>query len=134
MKQPRPCEVYKDGEHIGHFDRLIDAALATGDNTSTIRLILEGKSKVSRKGYFYSDKPMTKEELENIPQNEETNRRKPYESNAEDCEFYIEHSKEGKKQQLKQYIASHLNSYWMQIPKKQAQLEIRFLRQLINAI
>lgn len=52
--------------------------------------------------------------------------------NSKDDEFFIPANKEDRKQLLKQYIASHLSDYFMNLPLERAKMERRFLRHLID--
>jgi hypothetical protein len=48
--------------------------------------------------------------------------------------FFFERSKEARKSQLKQYIFNKLKFHFLTIPKSKANLEIRFITELINSL
>lgn len=48
--------------------------------------------------------------------------------------FLLERSKEGRKNQLKQFITSKLKERWMTIPSTLAIMEKKFLQDLIDSI
>lgn len=139
MRPPRSCYVYKDGECIKHFDMLVKASNYTNESVPIMRRSLELK-KPTRKGYLYTDNQLTQKEIEEIYANvtptkkcnveQKTKQNHP----SEDLGFYIPTSKEEKKLMLKQYIAAKLHEHFIKLPFKQAKLERRFLRNLIDSI
>lgn len=147
MRKPKECYVYRDGEFVGKFDSQLHAAEATNTNVSVVGMIARGERKIAKNGYYFSNRELTKDEIQALPlpkeKQEETkervrfnNRCKEYIENQEfeDREFFFERSKEGKKAQLKQYIYSKLKFHFLTIPKKQAILEKRFVDTLIDEI
>ena len=51
-----------------------------------------------------------------------------------DDDFYIPQNKESRKLLLKQYISTKLTDDWLKMSKKQADMERRFLRKLVDSI
>lgn len=51
-----------------------------------------------------------------------------------DDDFYIPANKEERRILLKQYISTKLTDDWLRLPKKQADMERRFLRKLIDSL
>ena len=51
-----------------------------------------------------------------------------------DDDFYIPQSKEERRILLKQYISAKLTNDWLKMSKKQATMERRFLRKLIDSL
>jgi hypothetical protein len=51
-----------------------------------------------------------------------------------DDDFYIPQNKEERRILLKQYISTKLTDDWLRLPKKQADMERRFLRKLIDSL
>ena len=139
MRPPRSCYLYKNGEYIKHFDMLAKASNYTNESVPIMRRSLELK-KPTKRGYLYTDNQLTQKEIDdiyahvtprkqcNIEQNTKQN------NHSEDLGFYIPTTKEEKKLLLKQYISAKLSTKWLQMPMKQADMERRFLRNLIDSI
>lgn len=51
-----------------------------------------------------------------------------------DDDFYIPKNKEGRKTLLKQLISKHITPEWLKMPRKQADLERRMFRRLIDSL
>ena len=51
-----------------------------------------------------------------------------------DDEFYLPSDKESRRLLLKQYISTKLTDDWLKMSKKQATMERRFLRKLIDSL
>lgn len=51
-----------------------------------------------------------------------------------DEEFYLPNTKEERRTLLKQLISKHITPQWLKMPKKQADLERRLFRKLIDSI
>ena len=51
-----------------------------------------------------------------------------------DDDFYIPQNKEERRILLKQYISTKLTDDWLKMSKKQATMERRFLRKLIDSL
>lgn len=51
-----------------------------------------------------------------------------------DEDFYIPSDKESRRLLLKQYISTKLTDDWLKMSKKQATMERRFLRKLIDSL
>lgn len=51
-----------------------------------------------------------------------------------DDDFYIPQNKEERRILLKQYISAKLIDDWLRLPKKQADMERRFLRKLVDSL
>ena len=54
--------------------------------------------------------------------------------NLQDDDFYMPQNKESRKLLLKQYISTKLTDDWLKMSKKQADMERRFLRKLVDSI
>ena len=54
--------------------------------------------------------------------------------NLKDDDFYLPSNKEERRILLKQYISTKLTDDWLKLPKKQADMERRFLRKLIDSL
>ena len=51
-----------------------------------------------------------------------------------DDDFYIPANKESRKVLLKQIISKHLTPHWLQMPVKQADMERRMIRKLVDSL
>lgn len=54
--------------------------------------------------------------------------------NLQDDDFYLPSNKEERRILLKQYISAKLTDDWLKLPKKQADMERRFLRKLVDSL
>ena len=139
MRPPRSCYVYKDAEYIKHFDMLAKASDYTNESVPIMRRSLELK-KPTKRGYLYTDNQLTQKEIEEIyahvtPRKKcNVEQKKKQNHLSEDLGFYIPTNKEEKKLLLKQYISAKLSTKWLQMSVKQASMERRFLRNLIDSI
>jgi len=52
----------------------------------------------------------------------------------QDEDFYLPPNKEERKTLLKQIISKHLTPHWLQMPRKQADMERRAIRKLVDSI
>ena len=52
----------------------------------------------------------------------------------QDEDFYLPNTKEGRRVLLKQIISKHLTPHWLQMPVKQADMERRMIRKLVDSI
>lgn len=141
MRKPKETFVYKNGEFVGRYDCQAYAAEATGVSPCVIGRITRGEAISTKDGYHFSNKELTKEEMANLPiageKKEETRQRVKFNKQCkefEDREFFFERSKEARKSQLKQYIFNKLKFHFLTIPKNKANLEIRFINEIINSL
>jgi hypothetical protein len=139
MRPPRSCHVYKDGECIKHFDMLAKASDYTNESVPIMRRSLELK-KPTKRGYLYTDNQLTQKEIYEIYAHVTPRKKCNVEQKAkqnhpsEDLGFYIPTAKEDKKKLLKQYISANLTKKWLQMSVKQADMERRFLRNLVDSL
>ena len=118
---------------------LAKASNYTNESVPIMRRSLELK-KPTKRGYLYTDNQLTRKEIDEIYANVtptkqcNTKQKEKQNHHSEDLGFYIPTSKEEKKLMLKQYISANLAKKWLQMPMKQAKLERRFLRNLIDSI
>ena len=139
MRPPRSCYLYKNGEYIKHFDMLAKASDYTNESVPIMRRSLE-LMKPTKRGYLYTDNQLTQKEIDeiyaNVTPRKKCNTKQKTKQNrpSEELGFYIPTVKEEKKLMLKQYIAAKLHEHFIKLPFKQAKLERRFLRNLIDSI
>ena len=118
---------------------LAKASDYTNESVPIMRRSLELK-KPTKRGYLYTDNQLTQKEIEEIyahvtPRKKCNVEQKTKQNHpSEDLGFYIPTNKEEKKLLLKQYISAKLSTKWLQMSVKQANLERRFLRHLIDTI
>ena len=143
MRPKRQVNVYRNHEFIGHFNSINEASDKTKENTATIRNILEGKQQITRKGYVYTDEPLTDEEIQSMPtiKEKETKQEKRF---NEDCKklfngfdyevpcsnhqvTYQARSKEQRIKDFKYFLYQKLYTHWNSIPKAAVNLEKIFI-------
>lgn len=136
--------VYKNKELVKQCNSQSEAARLTNRTQTSISLIIRGiQNKPTFDGYWFATQPLTKEELEDIYDKTRFNRAckeiiAPQQEVEVDCRtrqvFYFPKSKEGKKDMLKRYIYQNLEAKWMATPKQMANLERKFVKDIIDAI
>lgn len=148
MKPKRACYAYKNHELVGFFNSLLEASQKTKDNVTTVRNILEGKQEISRKGYVYTDEPLTEEEMQSMPTKKETKQEKRFNNdckklfNGFDYEVpcsnhqvtYQARSKEQRIKDFKFFIYQKLDMHWQMIPKEAVNLEKIFINEFLDSI
>jgi hypothetical protein len=150
MKKPIPCYAYKDRELVGHYESLLEAHLATGDNQQSIRWVIDGKRQMTRKGYSYTTEPLTEEQIKKLPIKEKKEKEYKPRFNSQCKEiignlelevpcsdhqiFFIERSAQGRKNQLRQFIHSHMRERWMTVPQKVYLMESKFVDTLLDSL
>ena len=148
MKPKRPVNVYRNHEFIGHFNSINEASEQTKENATTIRNILEGKQEISRKGYVYTDEPLTEEEMQSMPTKKETKQEKRFNNdckklfNGYDYEVpcnnhqvtYQARSKEQRIKDFKFFLYQKLQMHWDMIPKAAVNLEKVFINDFLDSI
>lgn len=145
MKKQIPIYVYNEEGVALHFDNIAKAADFTGDTPPTIAKRL-CENKLSPRGYVYSKTELAPDELQKLFESNNKIQRanqicKETENGYEysvDCDnrkvFFLERSKEDRKNQLKRFIYSRLQYHWMTAPKPQVALEKRFLKEIISSL
>ena len=148
MKPKRPCYTYKNHELVGFFNSLGEASDKTKENVTTIRNILEGKQEISRKGFVYTDEPLTEEEMQSMPTKKETKQEKRFNNdckqlfNGFDYEVpcnnhqvtYQARSKEQRIKQFKFFLYQKLDSHWQKLPKTMVNLEKVYINEFLDSI
>lgn len=148
MKPKRPCYAYKNNELVGFFNSLGEASQKTKDNVTTVRNILEGNQEISRRGYVYTDEPLTEEEIQSMPTKKETKQEKRFNNdckqlfNGFDYEVpcnnhqvtYQARNKQERIKQFKFFIYQKLQRHWDSIPKAAKNLEIVYINEFLDSI
>lgn len=150
MKPKRPCYAYKNNELVGFFNSLGEASDKTKENVTTIRNILEGKQEISRRGYVYTDEPLTEEEMQSMPTKKEKEIKQEKRFNQDckqiignydyevDCAThrvtYQARSKEQRIKDFKYFLYQKLDSHWQKLPKAAVNLEKIFINEFLDSI
>lgn len=150
MRPKRACYAYKNHELVGFFNSINEASDKTKENTATIRNILEGKQQITRKGYVYTDEPLTEEEIQSMPTIKEKKTKEGKRFNN-DCKklfngfdyevpcnnhqvTYQARSKEQRIKDFKFFLYQKLYTHWNSIPKAQVNLEKIFIDEFLDSI
>lgn len=148
MRPKRPVNVYRNHEFIGHFNSINEASDKTKENSITIRNILEGKQQISRKGYVYTDEPLTEEEMQSMPTRKEKEIKQRFNG---DCKkiignynyevpsanhqvTYQARSKEQRIKDFKFFLYQKLDSHWDSIPKAAVNLEKVYINEFLDTL
>ena len=150
MRPKRACYAYKNHELVGFFNSINEASDKTKENTATIRNILEGKQQITRKGYVYTDEPLTEQEIQSMPtiKEKEIKERKRFNDdckklfNGFDYEVpcsnhqvtYQARSKEQRIKDFKFFLYQKLDSHWQKLPKAAKNLEIVYINEFLDSL
>ena len=131
---------------------ITEAAEKTSVTPPQVRNILYhiGKQTCTRQGFSYSTKPLTENEIEQLPciDTEQKGYKKvdgkscrqivdeqEYEVNCKDGKVtYQAANKQDRKDNFKQFLFNNFRERWMLIPKSQATLERTFIREFLDSI
>lgn len=143
--------IYQHREPFINVSTLKEAALETHVSTTTVKKYLQ-TGMATKKGFFFSDKPIPEEDLKRLPDNNiqvsknglvytmEGKCRKvidgqEYEVNSNDgMVTYVPPTKQGKKEALSSIIAKVARDRWRNIPRHIATLERQYIRELIDSL
>ena len=152
MRAKKTTYLYKDREYIGTFPSATQAAQHAGETTMVARNVLSKRCKITRKGYHYSYKPLSQEEIDNLPIREEKQpkqqqKEKTYKvlyRETENCQWEIEtnnpnlfqfpRNRKEKVEMLKQFIYKKLTPIWRAQPKPLSEMEQEFVKDLCKSI
>ena len=152
MRAKKTTYLYRNREYIGTFPSATQAAQHAGETTMVARNVLSKRCKITRKGYHYSYKPLTQEEMDNLPIREEKQKPKQQKEKVykvlyretENCRweiesnntaiFYFPRSRKEKVELLKQFIYKKLTPIWRMQPKARSEMEREFVKDLCKAI
>lgn len=151
-RKPIPIYIYKNQELWCKAASIAEAAEKTSVTTPQVRNILYhlGKQTCTRQGFSYSTKPLTDDEIEQLPCMD-TEQKGYTKVDGKRCRQIVEEQeyevacKDGKvtyqaskKQEridnFKQFLFNNFRERWMLIPKKQATLEKTFIREFLESI
>lgn len=152
MRAKKTTYLYRNREYIGTFPSATQAAQHAGETTMVARNVLSKRCKITRKGYHYSYKPLTQEEMDNLPIREEKQKNKQQKEKVykvlyretENCRweiesnntaiFYFPRNRKEKVELLKQFIYKKLTPIWRMQPKARSEMEREFVKDLCKAI
>lgn len=152
MRQKKVTYLYKDRQFIGEFESATQAAQHAGETTMVARNVLSKRCKITRKGYHYSYRPLSEEEMQQLPIREEKQpkqqqKEKTYKTTYREVDgfrfevepnnpnlFQFPRNRKGKVELLKQFIFTHMEKHWSTIPRNVAVLQKQFVKDLCNSI
>ena len=151
-RKPIQVYIYKNKELWCKASSITEAAEKTSATPAQVRNILYHISKqhCTRQGFSYSTKPLTDDEIEQLPCMD-TEQKGYTKVDGKRCRQIVEEQeyevacKDGnvtyqasKKQEridnFKQFLFNNFRERWMLIPKKQATLEKIFIREFLDSI
>ena len=151
-RKPIQVYIYKNKEFCCKAASIAEAADKTSVTPPQVRNILYhiGKQTCTRQGFSYATKPLTDDEIEQLPCID-TEQKGYKRIDGKSCRQIVEEQeyevacKDGKvtyqaskKQEridnFKQFLFNNFKKRWMLIPKKQATLEKTFIREFLDSI
>lgn len=151
-RKPIQVYIYLNKELWCKASSITEAAEKTSVTPSQVRNILYhiGKQHCTRQGFSYSTKPLTDDEIEQLPCMD-TDQKGYTRINGKSCRQIVEEQEyevsgadgnvtyqASKKQEridnFKQFLFTSFRERWMIIPKKQATLERTFIREFLDSI
>ena len=151
-RKPIQVYIYKNREFCCKVASIAEAADKTSVTPTQVRSILYHlvKRPCTRQGFAYSTKPLTDDEIEQLPCMDANKKgytkvdgkrcrqivdEQEYEvSGADGNVTYQASNKQDRIDNFKQFIFTSLKERWMLIPKKQATLERTFIREFLDSI
>lgn len=155
MKRGRksiPIYIYKNQEFLCKASTIAEAAEKTSVTTTQVRNILYhiGKQPCTRQGFAYSLKPLTDEELEQLPCIDTEQKgytrvdgrsckkiveTQEYEVNCNDGKVTYQSAKKQERiDNFKRFLFTKFRERWLLIPQAEAVLERQFIREFLDSI
>ena len=151
-RKPIPIYIYKNREFCYKAASIAEAAEKTSVTPAQVRNILYhiGKQPCTRQGFAYSTKPLTDDEIEQLPCMD-TDQKGYTRIDGKSCRQVVEEQEyevsgadgnvtyqASKKQEridnFKQFLYTKFRERWILIPKAQATLERTFIREFLDSI
>lgn len=151
-RKPIQVYIYKNQELWCKAASIAEAAEITSVTPPQVRNILYhiGKQTCTRQGFYYSTKPLTDDEIEQLPCID-TDQKGYKKVDGKSCRQIVEEQEyevsgadgnvtyqASKKQEridnFKQFLFTSFRERWMLIPKAQATLEKTFIREFLDSI
>ena len=151
-RKPIQVYIYKNKELLCKASSITEAAEKTSATPAQVRNILYhiGKQPCTRQGFSYSTKPLTENEIEQLPCMDTDKKgytkvdgkrcrqivdEQEYEVSGADGNVTYQASKKQERiDNFKQFLFNNFRERWMIIPKKQATLEKTFIREFLDSI
>lgn len=151
-RKPIPIYIYKNQELWCKAASIAEAAEKTSVTPPQVRNILYhiGKQTCTRQGFSYSTKPLTDDEIEQLPCMDTDKKgytkvdgkrcrqivdEQEYEVACKDGKVTYQASKKQERiDNFKQFLFNSFRERWMLIPKSQATLEKTFIREFLESI
>lgn len=151
-RKPIQVYIYKNKELWCKASSITEAAEKTGVTQAQVRNILYhiGKQTCTRQGFSYSTKPLTSDEIEQLPCIDTGKKgytrvdgkrcrqivdEQEYEVSGADGNVTYQASKKQERiDNFKQFLFTSFRERWMLIPKSQATLERTFIREFLDSI
>lgn len=155
MKRGRksiPIYIYKNQEFLCKASTIAEAAEKTSVTTTQVRNILYHlvKQPCTRQGFAYSLKPLTDEELEQLPCIDTEQKgytrvdgrsckkiveTQEYEVNCNDGKVTYQSAKKQERiDNFKRFLFTKFRERWLLIPQAEAVLERQFIREFLDSI
>lgn len=147
-----PIYIYKNQEFFCKAQSIAEAAEKTGVTPTQVRNIIYhlGKQPCTRQGFSYSTKPLTDDEIEQLPCMDTDKKgytkvdgkrcrqivdEQEYEVSGADGNVTYQASKKQERiDNFKQFLYTKFRERWILIPKSQATLEKTFIREFLDSI
>ena len=151
-RKPIQVYIYHNKELLCKASSITEAAEKTSVTPPQVRNILYhlGKQTCTRQGFAYSTKPLTDDEIEQLPCIDTEQKgytringkscrqivdEQEYEVNCKDGKVtYQASNKQERIDNFKQFLYTKFRERWILIPKAQATLEKTFIREFLNSI
>lgn len=145
MRKGKRVYIYLNQEYWGEAETICKAAKKCNVSTTTVQQILSKRIPCTKRGFYFSTKPLTDEERYELPvkdnhfENQDPThwgrgcvREVEQQVYEVDCKsptvVYIPNKRSEAIEQLKDFIFTRLRGRWLLIPKSLATLERQFLR------
>lgn len=151
-RKPIQVYIYKNREFCCKASSITEAAEITSVTPPQVRNILYhiGKQPCTRQGFAYSTKPLTDDEIEQLPCIDTDKKgytkvdgkrcrqivdEQEYEVSGADGNVTYQASKKQERiDNFKQFLFNSFRERWMLIPKSQATLEKTFIREFLDSV
>lgn len=142
--------LYQYQNFIGKFDTLLKAAEKANETPMIAYNVIGGKTKQTRKGYFYSNHQLSEEEIQKLKKEKEPTEQKNIENKYKKYRelngyqfiitsnntnlFEFPRSRKDKVKLLKLYIYKNMMDAWQKKPKNIVTLEKEFVKEICTAL
>ena len=153
MKKRTPIWIYHNQEFIGRYDTATEAAKRAGVTTCTVFNIAHGRVKMActRQGFHFSLKPLTEEEIEQLPIMDTVKKTGYTRVDGRSCKqlvedavyevpcqnrqvCYLGRSKQERLDNFKTFLFTKFRERWLIIDKRVATLERQYIREMLKSL